>query len=182
MDAAPLRARIRPRAADDRDPDSRRQPVVVDWSIPVAWLRRPGWKHNPAQGMLRVTDHKTGRDRTKEGLIINGGETLQPVLYSMVVEQMTGKTVYESRLLFCTSAGGYKVRTVPLSAHNREVGLEALTSSIGPSRPGLWWRRQRKGRAPGATSGRCAARPKSSVSAESSRRSVARPARTTERA
>jgi CRISPR/Cas system-associated exonuclease Cas4 (RecB family) len=44
----------------------------------------------------------------------------------MAIEQVTGKPVTESRLFFCTSAGGYKVRPVPLTAQNRRMGVEAL--------------------------------------------------------
>ena len=79
-----------------------------------------------ATGVLRVTDHKTGRDRQKDTLMIGGGAVLQPVLYSLVVERITGKPVFESRLFFCTSAGGYKVRPVALNANSRHAGIEAL--------------------------------------------------------
>jgi CRISPR/Cas system-associated exonuclease Cas4 (RecB family) len=44
----------------------------------------------------------------------------------MVVEQMTGQAVHEARLSFCTAAGGFRVRTVALSAQARRAGLEAL--------------------------------------------------------
>jgi CRISPR/Cas system-associated exonuclease Cas4 (RecB family) len=44
----------------------------------------------------------------------------------MVVEQMLGKPVSESRLFFCTSAGGYKVRPVRMTPDARARGLEAL--------------------------------------------------------
>ena len=77
-------------------------------------------------GLLRVTDHKTGKDRQKDTLVIAGGAVLQPVLYSLVVERITGKSVWESRLFFCTSAGGYKVRPVVMTANSRQAGIEAL--------------------------------------------------------
>jgi hypothetical protein len=110
----------------ERDPASAPQPVVVDGRFTLRGSVDLVEEHT-ATGVLRVTDHKTGKDRTKDGLTIGNGETLQPVLYSLVVEQMTGKPVYESRLSFCTAAGGYKVRTVPLSSRSRDAGLEALT-------------------------------------------------------
>jgi RecB family exonuclease len=80
-----------------------------------------------ADGTLRVTDHKTGKDRHRDSLVIDGGTVLQPVLYSMAVEQVLGRPVTESRLFFCTSAGGYKVRTVPVTEQNRIMAMEALT-------------------------------------------------------
>jgi hypothetical protein len=75
---------------------------------------------------LRVTDHKTGKDRHRDTLIVGGGEVLQPVLYSIVGEQMLDKPVAESRLFFCTSAGGYKVRPVRLTPEAKRAGVEAL--------------------------------------------------------
>jgi len=44
----------------------------------------------------------------------------------MAIEQVTGRDVAESRLFFCTSAGGYNVRPVALTAQSRRMGVEAL--------------------------------------------------------
>jgi len=79
----------------------------------------------PAAG-LRVTDHKTGRARAKEGFIVGGGELLQPVLYGMAVEQALGATVVSSRLFYCTAAGGFTERSVSLGPMERRHGLEVL--------------------------------------------------------
>ncbi|MEE2637398.1 MAG: PD-(D/E)XK nuclease family protein [Acidobacteriota bacterium] len=78
-------------------------------------------------GELRVTDHKTGRNRTAERMVVGHGEVLQPVLYGMAVEQALGRPVSESRLFFSTVAGGYTTRTVPLGETERRHGLEVLT-------------------------------------------------------
>jgi ATP-dependent helicase/nuclease subunit B len=109
----------------DRDPRSRRDEVWIDGRFQLRGAVDLVEEHRDT-GVLRVTDHKTGKDRTKDNLVIGGGETLQPVLYSAAIEQVTGKTVAESRLFFCTSAGGYKVRPVPLSPQARRSGVEAL--------------------------------------------------------
>jgi ATP-dependent helicase/DNAse subunit B len=109
----------------DRDPRSRREEVLIDGRFRLRGAVDLVEEHQPT-GVLRVTDHKTGRDRTREGLVIGGGETLQPVLYSAAIEQVTGRTVAETRLFFCTSAGGYKVRPVPLLPESRRAGVEAL--------------------------------------------------------
>jgi ATP-dependent helicase/nuclease subunit B len=63
---------------------------------------------------LRVTDHKTGRARTAKNLLIGGGETLQPVLYALAAEQLLKVKVAGGRLYYCTAAGEYESRTVPL--------------------------------------------------------------------
>jgi CRISPR/Cas system-associated exonuclease Cas4 (RecB family) len=114
------------RPDEQRDPASSPQPVVVDDRFKLRGAIDLIEEHT-VTGILRVVDHKTGRDRTADGLIIGKGETLQPVLYSMVIERMTGKSVYEGRLSFCTAAGGYRIRSVPLTAHTKQVALEALT-------------------------------------------------------
>ena len=57
---------------------------------------------------------------------IDGGRALQPVIYALVVEQITGAPVVESRLSFCTSAGGYTTVPADLGPEGRRSGIEAL--------------------------------------------------------
>ncbi len=109
----------------DRDHRSRRDEVLIDGRFRLRGAVDLVEEHGQT-GVLRVTDHKTGKDRTKDNLVIGGGETLQPVLYSAAVEQITNKAVAESRLFFCTTAGGYKVRPVSLLPQARRSGVEAL--------------------------------------------------------
>jgi CRISPR/Cas system-associated exonuclease Cas4 (RecB family) len=113
-----------PRTAE-RDPASVPSPVRIDGRFDLRGSVDLVEEHRET-GALRVTDHKTGKDRTRENLIIGGGATLQPVLYSLAVEQVTGKPVAESRLFFCTSAGGYHIRPVALTPQSRRLGVEAL--------------------------------------------------------
>ena len=75
---------------------------------------------------LRITDHKTGRNRTTPRTVIGGGATLQPVIYGLAVEKLLGKPVSGGRLFYCTAAGGFTDHPVPLSDANRRAGLEAL--------------------------------------------------------
>jgi CRISPR/Cas system-associated exonuclease Cas4 (RecB family) len=75
---------------------------------------------------LRVTDYKTGRDYTKRNLVVGGGEMLQPILYGLAVEQLFGARVVESRLYYCTRAGGFSERVVALSGDARSRGPEVL--------------------------------------------------------
>src|SRR5204862_4796111 len=51
---------------------------------------------------------------------------LQPVLYSMVVEQALAKPVTSGRLFYCTAPGGFADHEIPLNEANRRLGLEAL--------------------------------------------------------
>jgi len=75
---------------------------------------------------LRITDHKTGRNRTTPRTVIGGGATLQPVIYGLAVEQLLGRPVSGGRLFYCTAAGGFTDHRVPLSDASRRAGLEAL--------------------------------------------------------
>lgn len=79
-----------------------------------------------SDGGLRVTDHKTGRDRTKERMVVGHGEVLQPVLYGLAVEQGLGRGVHSSRLVFGTVAGGFAERSVDLGDRERRHGVEVL--------------------------------------------------------
>jgi len=109
----------------ERDPASRREEVLIDGRFRLRGAVDLVEEHGET-GVLRVTDHKTGKDRTTDDLIIGGGATLQPVLYSAAVEEVIGRPVAETRLFFCTAAGGYKVRPVSLLPHARRAGVEAL--------------------------------------------------------
>ena len=111
-----------------RDPRSVAEPALIDgvWKLHgivdlVEARGRP-----TAGGELRVTDHKTGRNRTRERMVVGHGEVLQPVLYGLAVEQALGRAVSESRLFFSTIAGGYATRSVSLGETERRHGLEVL--------------------------------------------------------
>ncbi len=108
-----------------RDPHSQAEPVTIDGrfqlhgSIDLV-------EERAGTGELRVTDHKTGRYRGKDHMVIGGGEALQPVLYSLALEQATGRTVAEGRLYYATMAGGYQDVRIPLTPQARRMGVEVL--------------------------------------------------------
>ena len=115
-------------AAPGRDPRSVSEPALIDgvWKLHgivdlVEARGRP-----TAEGELRVTDHQTGKNRTRDRMVVGHGEVLQPVLYGLAVEQALGRTVSESRLFFSTVAGGYATRSVSLGETARRHGLEVL--------------------------------------------------------
>ena len=78
-------------------------------------------------GIVRITDHKTGRapDRL-DRILVGGGTVLQPVLYGMAVESLLGRIVSHGRLFYCTSTGGFAVHEIPVNERTREAGLDAL--------------------------------------------------------
>jgi ATP-dependent helicase/nuclease subunit B len=103
-----------------RDPHSREAPVALDCGIAlrgaIDLLERSD------DGRIRATDHKTGAVRVQPGQIVAGGAMLQPVLYALAAEQLFPEARVESgRLYYCTAAGGFAERVVPLDARAREA-------------------------------------------------------------
>ena len=112
-------------ASEGRDPASLPHPVLVDGrfklrgSVDLVERKRSG-------DLLRVTDHKTGKNRTTWKTVLGGGATLQPVLYSLAVQEALGTPVTSGRLFYCTAAGGFTDHEIPISEVNQRAGLEAL--------------------------------------------------------
>ena len=107
------------------DPNSRRDPVTIDGRFILRGAidlieRKPG------TNILRVTDHKTSRNRSERGSIIGHGQQLQPVIYSLAVEAATGCTVESARFSYCTTAGGFSEHSVAINDRTRGMGIEAL--------------------------------------------------------
>ena len=76
--------------------------------------------------VCRVTDHKTGKNRSTSDLIVGGGTMLQPVLYSAAIERGLGKRVAEGRLFYATTAGGFVEHRIPINDYTRQQGLAVL--------------------------------------------------------
>jgi len=110
---------------EGRDRRSVPEPVRLDGrfllrgSVDLIERRRDGRS-------LRVTDHKTGKNRTTWKTVIGGGAMLQPVLYSAAVTQALNTAVTSGRLFYCTAAGGFTDHEIPINDANRRAGLEAL--------------------------------------------------------
>ncbi len=109
----------------NRDPRSVAEPAVVDGrfhirgSIDLVERRRDGTT-------LRITDHKTGKNRTTMATMVDGGRVLQPILYGMALEGVTQQRVEEGRLSFCTAVGGFSVHTIALDDVSRRRAIEVL--------------------------------------------------------
>jgi ATP-dependent helicase/nuclease subunit B len=108
-----------------RDPSS-----VADVAVIAGGFKLRGIvdliERRSSDGNLRVTDYKSGKDRTVSALQVGGGEVLQPTLYSLAVESFMKQPVIEGRLYYCTSAGGFAERIVPLAVRSREAAEEVL--------------------------------------------------------
>jgi hypothetical protein len=110
---------------EGRDPMSVPDPVLVDGRFllrgSVDLVERI-----PAQQLLRITDHKTGKNRSTPGLVVGGGEVLQPVLYGMAIERSLGARVLSGRLYYCTTTGGFASHEIALTDAVRRQALEVL--------------------------------------------------------
>jgi ATP-dependent helicase/nuclease subunit B len=107
-----------------RDPASVTDPVAV-----TGGLRLRGavdLVECAADGSLRVTDHKTGKVWAKEGVVVGGGQVLQPLLYALACERILSGRVTAGRLYYCTATGEYSERVVPLD----RVGREAIGTVV----------------------------------------------------
>lgn len=108
-----------------RDPTSRLEPVVIGGRFHLHGSIDLVEEH-ATTGELRVTDHKTGKYRGKDFMVVDGGRALQPVLYSLALEEATGTPVVEGRLYYATTAGGFRDVRIPLTPQARRIGVEVL--------------------------------------------------------
>jgi ATP-dependent helicase/nuclease subunit B len=103
-----------------------REPRIDRASAEIAHGEAANDSERASPLVLRITDHKTGRNRTTWKTVIGGGSILQPVLYSLALEQALDAKVQSGRLFYCTSAGGFVDHEIPINEANRRAGLEAL--------------------------------------------------------
>jgi CRISPR/Cas system-associated exonuclease Cas4 (RecB family) len=112
-----------------RDPKSVDEPLVL-----ASGIRLRGsidLVERRADGALRATDYKTGKARVSDGAIIGGGETLQPVLYALALEQLfPGARIEGGRLYYCTSNGEFRDVMIPLDGEARAAAGD-VASAIG---------------------------------------------------
>jgi ATP-dependent helicase/nuclease subunit B len=111
-----------------RDPASVEVPVVT--SIGLALRGSIDLVEAADGGLVRATDHKSGKAKVEPGSIIAGGTSLQPVLYALVLEELLkGSHVDGGQLYYCTTRGDFKSVFVPLDDAAREAG-RALADTL----------------------------------------------------
>lgn len=108
----------------DADPASVTRPVAVAGPLRLRGSIDLVERH--PRGALRVTDHKTGKARAASGVVVGRGEVLQPLLYALACEQLLPEPVEAGRLYYCTAAGGYEQRVVPLDAAGRAAAAAVV--------------------------------------------------------
>jgi ATP-dependent helicase/nuclease subunit B len=110
---------------EGRDPRSLPEPVLVDGRF-VLRGSVDLIEHRADFDLLRITDHKTGKNRSNPDLVVGGGEMLQPVLYSLAIQQGLGKKVFEGRLFYATTVGGFVEKPIPIDSYTSGQGLQVL--------------------------------------------------------
>ncbi len=112
---------------EGRDAHSTPEPALVDGRFKLRGSIDMIERHQKT-GFLRVTDHKTGKNRTREGqTVVDGGRVLQPVIYGLALKALfPDDTVFSGRLFYCTTAGGFKPYEIPLMGEAPKRGLEVL--------------------------------------------------------
>jgi ATP-dependent helicase/nuclease subunit B len=111
---------------DHADPASSKDAVEIAGGLKlrgsIDLIERSG------DGVLRVTDHKTGKVRAQKNFIIAGGKTLQPVLYALVAERLLAEPVRSGRLYYCTATGNYEERIVEIDETARAAALDFIAT------------------------------------------------------
>jgi len=118
------------RDREEEDPSSVPEPVPI---IDGGKLKLRGsidLVERHVTGKICATDHKTGKARAKDGVVIGGGQHLQPVLYALACEQLLDGEVESGRLYYCTADGDYKSIEVALDDFARGyAGI--MTETVG---------------------------------------------------
>src|SRR5262249_51372739 len=76
--------------------------------------------------VLRVTDHKTGKNRSTADLVVGGCTMRQGVLYSVAAQQALGTRVVKGRYYYATTAGGFADKEIEINDYTRSQGLAVL--------------------------------------------------------
>ena len=104
----------------EADPRSVSNAVLLDCGIQLRGSIDLVARH--PSGLLRVIDHKTGRNAGASEFVIEGGKSLQPVLYALAAEKLfEDDKVSEGRLYFCTSTGQFSEQAVALDQRARDA-------------------------------------------------------------
>jgi CRISPR/Cas system-associated exonuclease Cas4 (RecB family) len=80
------------------------------------------------RGVLRVTDHKTGKSPENPPAFVGGGLFLQPLLYGLAARQLLEAEVESGRLLYATQKGEYRHAEIQITDRSRGFLGKLLTN------------------------------------------------------
>ena len=157
------------RSQEARDPASTSEEAVLDEGVRLRGSIDLVERH-ATRGVLRVTDHKTGKPPEKTPAYVGGGLFLQPLLYGLAARQLLGR---RSRIR--PSALRHAARRIPARGDSGHRSLPRISReaacriSTAPSPPASFPPRRKKKRAATAITALSAALMKS---CDSPRRTV----------
>jgi CRISPR/Cas system-associated exonuclease Cas4 (RecB family) len=108
-----------------RDPSSTTQQAALDEGVTLRGSIDLIERHVES-GILRVTDHKSGKAPERVPLFVGGGRALQPLLYGLAAGQILGAKVESGRLFYATQRGGYQAMRIELNDRSRAFLARAL--------------------------------------------------------
>jgi ATP-dependent helicase/nuclease subunit B len=113
---------------ENRDPESSPDEAVILDGVRLRGSMDLVEKHR-TRGVLRVTDHKTGKAPDPAPVFVGGGAVLQPLLYGLAAEQLLKQPVDSSRLFYCTERGNYTEVEIRLTEDAR-ARIRQVTATI----------------------------------------------------
>jgi CRISPR/Cas system-associated exonuclease Cas4 (RecB family) len=106
------------RAQSGRDSASTAEEAILSEGVRLRGSIDLVERHS-TRGVLRVTDHKTGKPPENPPAYVGGGLFLQPLLYGLAASQLLGSEVESGRLLYATQRGEYKHAQIPVTERSR---------------------------------------------------------------
>ena len=86
-----------------------------------------------ADGAIQITDYKTGRasiETTRQQRILFGGRALQPLLYALAYEALSGTPTASGRLYYATIRGTYLETVVDAASEESRGVFEAFVGGL----------------------------------------------------
>jgi len=118
------------RSRDQRDPASTSDEAILDEGVRLRGSIDLVERH-ATRGVLRVTDHKTGRPPENPPAYVGGGLFLQPLLYGLAARQLLHAEVESGRLLYATQRGEYKHAEIAITDRSRAFLAKLLANIDG---------------------------------------------------
>jgi CRISPR/Cas system-associated exonuclease Cas4 (RecB family) len=118
------------RSKEQRDAASTSEEAILDEGVRLRGSIDLVERH-ATRGVLRVTDHKTGKPPEKTPAYVGGGLFLQPLLYGLAARQLLNAEVESGRLLYATQRGGYQFAEIPITDRSRAFLAKLLANIDG---------------------------------------------------